>query len=195
MNRAVNKALTGRVTRENRHLLIPIALLVVLNVVLYAAYIVPLSQRVGNVTERTQTAKNELAAATFANKRVASALEGKSQAAKQLDRFYHSVLPATLADARRMAYPRLELLARDAHLKPADTTLEPVKQRDRTLQELRIHMTLTGSYASVRDFIHRLEQSPEFFVIDRVVLKENSVDDAPLSLQVELSTYFKEQAE
>jgi hypothetical protein len=191
----VTKALTGRVTRENRHLLIPIMLLVVLNAVLYGAYIVPLSQRVGNVTERTQTAKNELAAAAFANKRVASALNGKSQASQQLDRFYHSVLPATLVDARRMVYPRLELLARDAHLRPADTTFEEVKERDRTLRELRIHMTLTGNYASVRDFIHRLERSPEFLVIDRVVLKENSVADSPLSLQVDLSTYFKEQAQ
>jgi Tfp pilus assembly protein PilN len=56
-------------------------------------------------------------------------------------------------------------------------------------------MTLTGSYGSVRDFIHRLEQSKDFLVIDRVVLKENNADDSQLSLQVDLSTYFKEQAE
>jgi len=195
VNKGVTRALTHRITRENRHLIIPIALLVVLNVVVYAAYIVPLSRRVGNVTERTQTAKNELAAAAFANKRVAGALNGKSQAATELDRFYHSVLPATLVDARRMVYPRLELMARDARLRPADTRVEPVKMRDRTLQELRINMTLTGSYASVRDFIHRLEQSKDFLVIDRVVLKENNADDSQLSLQVDLSTYFKEQAE
>jgi hypothetical protein len=190
-----NKRLLGRIARENRALLISLAVLVAVNVVLYAAVILPTSRRVGNVTERTQEARNDRAAAAFANKQVAAALNGKSQAARQLDRFYRMVLPATLVDARRMVEPRLDLLARDADLKASDMTSELVKDRNHTLQEWRIHMTLTGDYAAVREFIHRLERSPEFLVIDRVVLKESAVDAAPLSLQVDLSTYFKEKAQ
>jgi hypothetical protein len=179
---------------EHRHLLTAIALLLALNAGLYVAYILPLSRKVSNVTERTQAARNGLAAARFANTRVANALNGKTRASQQLERFYDSVLPASVVDARRLAFPRLDLLAQESNLRANDGTFEVVNERTRTLRQLRIRMTLTGDYDGIREFIHRLERSPEFLVIDRIVLKENGLDEAPLSLQIELSTYYREQA-
>jgi len=189
----VNETLIRRIAREHRHLVIPIVVLVALNAVLYGAFIFRLSRRVGNVTERTQQAENELATARFAHTRAAGALNGKSSASRELDRFYRTVLPADLVAARRLVFPRLETLAEQVDLRASNAAWDQVKERDRTLQELKIHMQLTGSYAGIRDFIHRLERSPEFVVIERVVLKENT-DAAPLSLQIDLSTYYKEEA-
>jgi Tfp pilus assembly protein PilO len=174
---------------------IPIVVLIAVSVILLAAFIVPLSRRVGNVTERTQQARNERATAAFANKRVRDALNGKSQASQELTRFYRDVLPADLVAARRLVIPRLEQMAEKAGLKATNATFEQMKERDHTLRELRIHMNLTGSYASVRDFIQHLQHSPEFLVIDRIVLKESDVDKAPLALQVELSTYYREKGQ
>jgi hypothetical protein len=190
----VNSLLLRRIAREHRHLVIPILALAVLNVVLVVAFIVPLSRRVGNVTERTQLARNELSAARFAHKRVSDALHGKSQASEQLARFYNMVLPANLVDARRLVFPRLELMAKQSNLRATNTTVEHVSERDHALEELRIHMLLTGTYNGVRDFIQRLEHSKDFLVINRLVLKESDVEKAPLALQLELSTYFKEKA-
>jgi hypothetical protein len=170
---------------------IPIAALIVLNVILLAAFIVPLSRRVSNVTERTQQARNEQATAEFAYKRVRDALTGKSQASEELVRFYRDVLPADFTSARRLLFPRLNQMAEKAGLKATNATFETVTERDNTLQELRVRMMLTGSYAGVREFIQQLQHTPEFFVIDRVVLKESDIDTAPLSLQLELSTFFK----
>jgi Tfp pilus assembly protein PilO len=190
---AVNRPLIRRIAWEHRHLVIPIVVLMVLNAVLYGAVIFPVSRRVGNVTERRQQAANELASARFAHTRAAAALNGKSAAARELDRFYRTVLPTDLAAARHMVYPRLRTLAEQADLRAINTAFDQVKERDHTLQELKIHMQLTGSYAGIRDFIHRLERNPEFVVIERVVLKENA-DAAPLSLQIDLATYYKEEA-
>ena len=189
----MNRTLIRRIAHEHRHLVIPIVVLVALNAVLYGAFIFRLSRRVGNVTERTQQAELELKTARVAHTRAAGALNGKSEAARELDRFYRTVLPADLVAARRMVYPRLEEMADQADLRASTAAFEQVKERDRTLQELKIHMLLTGSYASIRNFIHRLERNPEFVVIERVVLKENT-DAAPLSLQIDLSTYYKEEA-
>jgi Tfp pilus assembly protein PilN len=192
---AVNRSLIRRIAGEHRGLVITIAVLIVLNVILLAAFIMPLSRRVNTVTERTQQARNERAAAQFAHKRVSDALSGKSQASQELVRFYRDVLPANLVAARRLVYPRLEQMAEKSGLRATNATFEHVKERDHTLQELRIQMTLTGSYRGVREFIQHLQQSREFLVVERVMLKEGDLETAPLSLQLELSTYYKEQGQ
>jgi hypothetical protein len=188
----VNRPLLRRIVSEHRRVMIPIAALIALNVILLAAFIVPLSRRVSNVRERTQQAVLERQTAQVAHTRVSDALKRKSQASTQLTRFYHDVLPADLVAARRLLYPRLDQMAGKAGLRAANATFEQVKEHEHTLQQLRIHMMLTGSYAGVRDFIQQLQRSPEFLVIDRIVLKETDIDKAPLSLQLELSTYYKE---
>jgi hypothetical protein len=51
-------------------------------------------------------------------------------------------------------------------------------------------MELAGSYVDIRNFIHEIESSPEFVVIDNVGLTEGAGTDA-LRLDVQLSTYFR----
>jgi hypothetical protein len=51
-------------------------------------------------------------------------------------------------------------------------------------------MTLAGDYDDIRAFIYELETDPAFVVIDNVVLAEG-VANAPLSLAMELSTYYR----
>jgi Tfp pilus assembly protein PilO len=52
-------------------------------------------------------------------------------------------------------------------------------------------MELMGNYADVRDFIHEIESSPEFVVIDEINLAEGSQGDSMLRLTLQLSTYFR----
>jgi len=52
-------------------------------------------------------------------------------------------------------------------------------------------MELAGSYADIRDFIHEIESSPEFVVIDDVALAEGVQNDPVLRLTLQLSTYFR----
>jgi hypothetical protein len=52
-------------------------------------------------------------------------------------------------------------------------------------------MELAGSYMDVRNFIHEIESSPEFVVIDSVGLTQGSQNDDPLRLTLQLSTYFR----
>ena len=51
-------------------------------------------------------------------------------------------------------------------------------------------MVLEGEYRDVRRFIHKLETAPEFVVIEDVALVQGE-QNAPLTLTVKLSTYYK----
>jgi hypothetical protein len=52
-------------------------------------------------------------------------------------------------------------------------------------------MDLAGGYADIRDFIHEIEASPEFVVIDDVGLTEGVTNSDTLRLTLQLSTYFR----
>jgi Tfp pilus assembly protein PilO len=186
--------LLRRAAREQRTWLMTIGALLLLNLVVYLAVIRPLSQRVSSVTERTQTAETELANARLAQMRAKAALTGKSEAATKLDSFYHEVLPADFSAARRLFFPWVEQVARNVGLEATSSSVDVATDRDRQLTQFSIQMQLTGSYAAIREFIHRLERAPRFVVIDRVTLQEDPAENA-LSLKLELSTFYKGSAQ
>ena len=193
MNDVLRRPLLRRAALEHRTALIAIGALLLLNAGVYLAVIRPLAGRVSSVTERTQIAEGELAAARLVQSRAAAALSGKSRASRELDVFYHEVLPANLPAAQRLFYPRLDLMARQAGLQSTSANFDLLKERDRQLTQLTTQMELTGRYAAVRDFIHRLERSTEFVVIDGVTLQENPAEGT-LALKLELSTFFRGSA-
>jgi Tfp pilus assembly protein PilO len=186
-------ALVRRVMREHRRAVVPLAILLGINVVLYAAIVYPLSQRVANIEQRDRNAEDALLSAQREYAQAAGTLNGKDRAAAELATFYKDVLPSDLAGARRLTHLRLAQLAREASLKFLRASFEPVVERNRTLTRLRIEMVLSGSYADMRAFIHELEASPEFVVIDNVELGEGAEGGA-LSVTLHLSTYYRDTA-
>lgn len=190
MSELLRRPLLRRAAHEQRKWVITIGALLVLNLAVYLAVIRPLSQRVSNVTERTQTAEGELAAARLAQMRARAALTGKSDASKKLDTFYHDVLPANLSAARDLLFPWVEQMARQVGLEATSSSVDVKSERDRQLTQFSIQMELAGKYGAVREFIHRLERAPKFVIIDRVTLQENPAEGG-LALKLELSTFYR----
>jgi Tfp pilus assembly protein PilO len=186
--------LVQRVMREHRRVVVPLAIALGVNIVLYAAVVYPLAQRVANIEQRDRTAEEQLQAAQREHAQAAGTLTGKDRAAAELATFYKDVLPTDLAGARRLTHLRLAQLARESNLKFLHASFEPVAERNRTLTRLKIEMVLSGSYADMRAFIHQLETSPEFVVIDNVELGEGA-EGGPLSVTLHLSTYYRESAD
>ena len=58
------------------------------------------------------------------------------------------------------------------------------------LHKLKINMALSGEYRDIRAFLHALETSPEFVVIEDVSLSEGANPGAPLAVAVQLATYY-----
>lgn len=184
--------LVRRVLREHRRTVIPLAVMLGINLVLYGAFVYPLSQRVANIQQRDLNAENQLRAAEREHAQASGTLTGKDRAATELATFYQDVLPADLAGARRLTHLRLAQLARESNLDFLRATFEPVLEKGRTLTRLKIEMALSGSYSDMRDFIHELEIAPEFVVIDNVELGQGT--EGPLNVTLRLSTYYRDIA-
>jgi Tfp pilus assembly protein PilO len=183
--------LTQRVLREHRRIVMPLAIALGVNVVVYVAAVYPLSQRVANIEQRDRTAEEQLLAARRDHAQATGTLTGKDRAAAELATFYKDVLPQDLAGARRLTQLRLAQLARESNLKFVRATFEPVSESKRTLTQLRIEMALSGTYADVRAFIHELETAPEFVVVDNIELGQGAEGGA-LSVTLHLSTYYRD---
>ena len=187
------ETLTQRVVREHRRVVLPLAIALGVNVVIYIAAVYPLSQRVANIQQRDRTAEEQLLAARRDHAQATGTLTGKDRAAAELATFYKDVLPQDLAGARRLTQLRLAQLARQSNLKFVRATFEPMNESKRTLTQLRIEMVLSGTYADVRAFIHQLETAPEFVVVDNIELGQGA-EGGPLSVTLHLSTYYRETA-
>jgi len=192
MSQPSGSALLRRIAGEHRRVLLPLAVLIVANVLVYALVVYPMAQRVANIEESSRAAQNDLAAARRDFDRANGTLTGKDRAARELSTFYSSVLPRGLAGARRLTTLRLQQLARDADLDMGRQSAQDVARAGSRLKQLTILMDLAGSYANMRAFIHQLEIAPEFVVIDNVSLSEGA-DEGTLVVNLELSTYYQDE--
>ncbi|HEX5108011.1 MAG TPA: type 4a pilus biogenesis protein PilO [Vicinamibacterales bacterium] len=191
MSDAVRWPLARRILDEYRRFVIPLAVLLLANVLVYAFYVFPLSQRVSNVTERTQAAEGELNAARLQHSQASNMVTGRARSAEGLETFYNAVLPANPAAARQLASPRLDQLARQSNVHAKRISTEAVSERDRTLTRLEIRMDVTGTYDAIRRFVHQLERSRDFVVVQNLRISEGSNEDAQLNVQLELATFYK----
>lgn len=180
-----------RILRERRTVILPLAGVAVLNVAIYLLLVYPLSLRVSATEGRQTFAARQLAAAEREYAAARAMLTSKDRADAELRTFYGEVLPADLAGARRITYARLAQLAREADLSYDRRSYEPNANYDGSLQKVRITMVLEGEYRNVRRFIHALETAPEFVVIEEMSLTEGTDANAPLTLTLELATYFR----
>lgn len=185
-------ALARRVFGEHRRLILTLGIALVVNVLLYAFVVYPLSQRVANIAERDAAAERALATARKEHADATGTLTGKDRAAQELARFYKDVLPRDLPSARRLTHTRVPQIAKqfDVDFYSAKVT-PPAQERQSTLVRFSSTVELAGRYRDLRTFIHELETAPEFVVVDDVSLTEEDDASGLLDLTLQLSTYYQ----
>jgi hypothetical protein len=183
--------LVSRILAERRAVVLPLVALALVNLALYAAAVYPLSLRVGTLESRAVRARDGLAGAEREHAAARALVTGRERADAELKTFYGEVLPHDLAGARRMTYARLAQLAREANLQYEHRTYDVDSSYEGDLQKLGIVMDLSGDYDDVRTFVHELETSPEFVVIEKVTLAERDSGDPQLTLTLNLATFYR----
>lgn len=181
----------GRVLADHRRWLVPVGILLAINVVVLIAVVLPLRRAVRSGSERAQASAQALQAAIADLKEAEATRNGQAQASADLVRFYAEVLPADFATARRMTLLKMAQLARshDVGFEGGAATTETL--RESTLERLHVSYALSGDWDDIRQLIYEIETGPDFIVIDNLQLTEGGQDNAPLSLQLELSTYYR----
>ena len=181
----------SRAIAEHRRWLIPLGLILATNVAVLTLVVLPLRQSVQSAASRAQASAQSLREAMADLKDAEGTRDSQAQASADLDRFYASVLPLNMSTARRMTHLKLSQLARshDVIFQGGAASTETLK--DSTLERLKVNYSLTGDWDDIRQMIYEIETGPDFVVIDNLRLVEGSETNAPLSLTLELSTYYR----
>ena len=183
--------LLRRIVVEKRSLVLTLIVALVGNLAAYILVVHPRGVKSAGAADRAAAAADAVRAAELELATARSLVEGKSRADEELNSFYQKVLPVDLSAARRMTYASLPALARKTNVRYEQrrSSVEETEDKAR-LGRLIIRMVLQCDYESFRNFIFQLESAPEFVIIDDVTLSENSANE-PLTLTIDLSTYFR----
>jgi type IV pilus assembly protein PilO len=181
----------GRVLREHRAALVPLGVVLVINIVVLIAVVFPLSARVSTNEQRATAAERQRVVAQAELRRAEALRDGKAQATQDLETFYKQVLPGGVTAARRILLLHAQQLARefDVQFQSGGTNEEEIDKS--TLLRLSADMRLSGEYDDIRSFVYALETSPEFVIIDKFALAEGADANAPLTVTLEVSTYYR----
>ena len=180
-----------RVFDDNRRLVIAVLAGLALNVVLFAGVVYPLSVRMRGVESRAQATTQARLAAEREDAEARGILQRRDRNDKALKAFYKDVLPASHAEARQATFLRLTQLAEQHNLEPSRRSTDPRQERDSSLARLQIAMTLQGNYEDIRRFIYQVESGSDFIVLDSISLQQGLEPGAPLTLALNLSTYYQ----
>ena len=183
-------ALMTRVLVERRRVLVPLGIAALVNVGVYALVVYPLSLKVAASERGAQAARGQLAIAQREEATTRGSLARAQQADTDLQRFYRDTLPSNVEGARRMSYAKLASLADHHGLLIERRSYDRDTGYRGRLHKLKINMDLSGEYRDIRAFLHALEASPEFIVIEDVSLSEGARPGAPLAVAVQLATYY-----
>jgi Tfp pilus assembly protein PilO len=183
-------SLLARVLVERRRVLLPLGIAALVNLGVFVLVVYPLSLKVTTSERRGAAARTQLQAAERDERTTRAALARAEQANTDLGRFYRDTLPSNVEGARRMSYAKLASLADRHDLVVQRRSYDRDLAYRGRLRKLKISMTLSGEYRDIRAFLHELEASPEFIVIEDVSLGEGVRPGSPLSLSVQLATYF-----
>lgn len=181
----------SRVLREHRAALVPLAIVLAINVVVLVALVLPMTQRVESNQQRAEAAERAQAAADMEFKQAEALRDGKARATTDLEMFYEQVLPGDAAGARRITHLKLQQKARTHNVQFERSATKEETVDDSSLERQTISMTLSGDWDDIRALIYDLETSPDFVVIDNIVIGEGMAGNAALTLSLELSTYYR----
>ncbi len=180
-----------RVISEHRRWLLPVGVVLAINIAVLFGVVLPMRRTVATGTEQATASATELNAAIAELKAAENTRDGQADASKDLDRFYGEVLPASFTAARRIMQLKLAQMARAHDVRYRSGSTSPESLDDSTLERLRVQCSLEGDWDDIRQLIYEIETGPDFLVIDNVGLAEGEGGDAPLSLDLEISTYFR----
>lgn len=180
-----------RVITDHRHWLVPLGVVLAVNLAVLGFLVLPLRDSVQSGAARAQASAQSLREAMADLKDAEATRDGQSEASADLDRFYAGVLPADMPTARRITHVKLSQLARSHDVSFQSGAAITETLRDSTLERLKVNYSLSGDWDDIRQLIYEIETGPDFVVIDNVQLVEGAEANAPLSLTLDLSTYYR----
>jgi type II secretion system (T2SS) protein M len=183
--------LLKRILLEKRAVVLPLLVGLIGNLAAYALWVYPLGVKSAGAADRAAAAEQSLHAAERELAGARDLIAGKSRADQELATFFEKVLPADLPAARDLTYATLPALAKKTNVRMLDRHFDvPKPDKNARVGLLKVHTAWQCDYESFRQFIYALESASPFVIIDDVTLTQAD-PTKPLTLTMELSTYFR----
>lgn len=178
---------------ERGRLLIPLAILLVLNIAFYFVGTLRAKSRTGALQAKAESLQARTVQANRDMKFVSERLESVTQAKSNVDDFYQDVL-STIETKQIPIIDEVNRLAREYRIELERVDYQPDKEVDDApdVTYMGIALPLRGDYRSLRRFINRLEKSEHFLVIDAIDLRNVKESSSTLALNIRLYTYYWE---
>jgi hypothetical protein len=182
-----------RIVTEKRHLILPLAIGIVVNIVLSVAVVLPLGRQVASREREERAAREQLVKARQDYNSAKATVTGEQQADSALQKFYKDYLPADQSVAQRLTFTRLADLARQVNVTLEHGTNAVTREKGSALSKLTTRYTLTGNYPDVRRFIYSLESAPEFIVLENIGLSSSNDQQTgrAVAMTLDIATYFR----
>lgn len=119
-------------------------------------------------------------------------LERLRRQQQNLAQFYDAILASKQAKMTTIQR-EIRSIAAQFQVNPESINYEPAYLQTEDLVHFDIAFPLRGSYENLRQFIHRVETSEHFLIIDDISLADAREGGVVLSLNVRLHTYFKDR--
>jgi Tfp pilus assembly protein PilO len=181
----------GRIAREHRAALLPLAVILIANIVVLVAVVLPLSRRVASNEARAVANDRALTLANAEFTRAETARAGTARASTDLETFYDKVLPRDITAARRLTQLRLQQKAREHGVRYESGTTTEEQLKDSSLSRLSVSISLSGEYDDIRALLYDLENDDDFIVIDNVALSESGQNGEALAVALNVATYYR----
>ncbi|MEE9219526.1 MAG: hypothetical protein V3U98_10725 [Acidobacteriota bacterium] len=110
---------------------------------------------------------------------------------ENLERFHDEILSEKFVKMTTIQR-EIRKLATQFQINPENIAYSPAYLEDQELVYFGISFPLRGSYENLRQFIQRVEISPNFLIIDDISLAGGREGGVTLNLNVMLHTYFKD---
>ena len=182
--------LTRRIIAEKRSYVYPLAGALALNAILLFLVVMPLSKKVQGGEAAAQQAASELANASRDYNAAKATVSGKDTADGELKKFYGAVLPSDHSQARRILF-KLPEMAASANLALASGSSSPSQMRESPLGKITSDTRLSGQYRDIRKFIYDIETSPDFLILENVILSQGQDESGPLVMNLRVATYYR----
>jgi Tfp pilus assembly protein PilO len=140
-------------------------------------------QALAKETLRLATVKADVARATAIQK-------GRPEVLKHLDEFENSLLPTSRGYS--VVTKELDQYQKETHVAVSDVHFHEKEVQGRNLTELGMEVAVDGDYASIVQFLNKLQRSSSVYIIDTLqVESSNQGAGGGLKVNLHLRTYFR----
>lgn len=170
-------------------ILIVMGLFLVANVAFYSLLVRPKVREFQAVSQAGSPRIKALQAKRARVEKLESFVRGLQQARDDLRKLRTEVLSTReqrLVDVQE----EVERLCREFNISLELVSYDYPKLPAEQLEGVRMVVPLQGGYTALRQFLHAVEESPKFLLVERVVLAQGEEGGVLLQLNITLTTYF-----